>query len=258
MASERLLSGSPTSAVGRSSFDSKVEAFNFVHPRGARVRPSWGRTMIAGKTVHFRLRRKLSGHAVGRIMKEQHRPAPGTWSWTCFDGSARGRADFKDEAGLCSRGRLRQVRPAASSWRKYMEPSDIFSSPFGNIDPDFLVTAQLSVHAYRMRPIHGDDQASTRAHPDRKRPSRRKASSSKCLARIIARCVTVRAQCSLDGFCHFSVWRGTVQAPSARLRLRRPRMQIPAPQQQRSASPRRRLARSPYNPHAASDTKLEA
>ncbi|WP_284271830.1 hypothetical protein [Mesorhizobium huakuii] len=31
-------------------------------------------------------------------MKEQHGPSAGSWSWTCFDGGAQGRADTKGEA----------------------------------------------------------------------------------------------------------------------------------------------------------------
>ncbi|OBQ72421.1 hypothetical protein [Mesorhizobium loti] len=80
------------------TFDSKPEAFNFVLARGARVRLSWGRTVIGGKMLHFDFDGSFQDTGVGRIMKEQHGPSAGTWFWTCYDGGARGRVESKDEA----------------------------------------------------------------------------------------------------------------------------------------------------------------
>lgn len=80
------------------TFDSKVEAFNFVHARGARVWLAWGRTVIGGKAVHFDFEGRFQKTGVGRIMKEQHGPSAGTWTWSCYDGGARGRVDTKVEA----------------------------------------------------------------------------------------------------------------------------------------------------------------
>ena len=44
------------------------------------------------------LREAFRSKVSGRIMKEQHGPSAGSWSWTCFDGGAQGRADTKGEA----------------------------------------------------------------------------------------------------------------------------------------------------------------
>lgn len=62
------------------------------------MRLSWGRTVIGGQTVRFDFEGSFKDTGVGRIMKEQHGPSAGTWSRTCYDGGARGRAKFKDEA----------------------------------------------------------------------------------------------------------------------------------------------------------------
>jgi hypothetical protein len=80
------------------TFDSKAEAFNFVHARDARVQLTWGRTAISGKVLHYDFGATYGDTSVGRIMKEIHGPSAGTWSWTCYDGGARGRSDTKDEA----------------------------------------------------------------------------------------------------------------------------------------------------------------
>ncbi|BAB54417.1 hypothetical protein [Mesorhizobium japonicum] len=79
------------------TFDSKVEAFNFVHARGARVRLTWDRTVIGGQTAHYDFAASFGDTGVGRIMKEQHGPSAGTWFWTCYDGGARGTVATKDE-----------------------------------------------------------------------------------------------------------------------------------------------------------------
>jgi hypothetical protein len=80
------------------TFDTKVEAFNFVHARGARVWLSWGRTVIGGQTTHYDFEASFGETGVGRVMKELHPPSAGTWTWSCYDGGARGRVSTRDEA----------------------------------------------------------------------------------------------------------------------------------------------------------------
>ena len=80
------------------TFDSKADAFTFVHAKGARVRLSWGRTVIAGRALHYDFEGSFQETGVGRIMNERHGKLAGTWTWSCYDGGARGRVDTKDEA----------------------------------------------------------------------------------------------------------------------------------------------------------------
>lgn len=80
------------------TFDSKVEAFSYVHAQGARIWLLWSRTIIGGQSAPCDFAANFQSDSVGRIWKEFHGPAAGTWFWSCYDGGARGRADTKDEA----------------------------------------------------------------------------------------------------------------------------------------------------------------
>lgn len=80
------------------TFDTKLEAFNYIFSRGARVWLSWGRTVIGGKTVPYDFDAGFQQDSVGRVMRIMHGPSAGTWFWTCYDGGARGTVATKDEA----------------------------------------------------------------------------------------------------------------------------------------------------------------
>lgn len=80
------------------TFDSQIEAFTFVHSKGARVWLQWGRTVIGGQTLPYDFSASFQQVNAGRIMNEQHGPSAGTWFWTCHEGGARGRVATKEGA----------------------------------------------------------------------------------------------------------------------------------------------------------------
>ncbi|MER8615944.1 hypothetical protein NKG99_03685 [Mesorhizobium sp. M1409] len=80
------------------TFDSKVEAFSYVHAKGARVWLAWSRTEIGGRSPPYDFAAQFQQDGVGRIMKTLHGPSAGTWFWTCSDRGARGTVATKDEA----------------------------------------------------------------------------------------------------------------------------------------------------------------
>lgn len=82
------------------SFKERDDAFKFVHGQGACVWLDWSRTAIAGQTKPFDFTAIFQQDAVGRIFKAVHGPGAGTWSWSCFEGGARGTVASKDEAAV--------------------------------------------------------------------------------------------------------------------------------------------------------------
>lgn len=88
------------------TFQQRHDAFKFVLARGARVRLAWGRTVVGGRTAPYDFEASFMGKDVGRIMKNEHGPVAGTWSWSMYyhdpllmrQNGNRGRADSKDGA----------------------------------------------------------------------------------------------------------------------------------------------------------------
>ncbi|BAV47498.1 hypothetical protein MLTONO_2595 [Mesorhizobium loti] len=66
------------------TFDSKDEAFIFVKAKHARVRLSWGRTVIAGKTMHFDFEGSFQDTGVALAGRMAALLDPGL-SWTDVD-----------------------------------------------------------------------------------------------------------------------------------------------------------------------------
>ena len=56
------------------------------------------RTVIGGKSAPHDFAASFQHEGVGRILKTLQGPAAGTWSWSCYEGGARGMGATKDEA----------------------------------------------------------------------------------------------------------------------------------------------------------------
>lgn len=88
------------------SFETIVEAVQFVRDRGARLWLDWRRTVIGGETGAYDYEPVFLGSGVGRILGEQHGPSKGYWFWAIstndkrwrVHGGQRGREPTKDEA----------------------------------------------------------------------------------------------------------------------------------------------------------------
>lgn len=89
------------------SFETLVEAVQFVRDRDARLWLDWARTVIGGQTVRPQdFEPSFLGSGVDRVLGEQHGPSKDKWFWSIstndkrwrVHGGQREREDTKDAA----------------------------------------------------------------------------------------------------------------------------------------------------------------